>query len=114
MVGQSSRLDLHRVRVDPVIQVGGDCDPVAVDVLATPGLYPPLVTSGLGFFLGGEAANPPGLADSSCGVFDANHVRPGVTAFHDAIPEPGSVLVRLVPVRFGHQAAVLSASSLEM
>lgn len=45
--------------VDPVIQVRGDGDPVAVDVLAPAGLGPGLVAGGLGLFLGGVSADPP-------------------------------------------------------
>src|SRR5215471_9996344 len=96
--------------VDPVIQVRRDGDPVAVDVLAMPGLDPALVAGGLGFFLGGEAADPLGLADARLRVLDADHVGPGTAALHDAVAEPWGVLAG----GCGHQAAVLSASSLEM
>ena len=110
VVGQGPWLDLHRMSVDPVVQIPCHGDPVAVDVFTVPGLHPGFVPSGLGVLLGGEAAEPPGLADARLRVLDADHVRPGGAAFHDAIAEPGRVLAG----GGGHQAAVLSASSLEM
>ena len=59
-----------------------------------------------------SVAKPPthrGLLIAGLGVLDADHVRPGGAALHDAIAEPGRVLAG----GCGHQAAVLSASSLE-
>ena len=56
VVEQGARLGLHRMAVDPVIQVRRNGDPVAVDVLAMPGLDPALVAGGLGF---SSVAKPP-------------------------------------------------------
>jgi hypothetical protein len=109
--------------VDPVSEICGHSDPVVVDVLAPVGLDPVLVAGGLGGFLGGEAADPPGLADSCLRVLDADYIGSGVPPLHDAVAEPGGVLAWSLPAAglvggcggrgFGHYAAVLSARSLE-
>ena len=57
VVQQGPRLDLHRVAVEPPIEVRGDGDPVAVDVLPAAGLHACLVAGGFGFFLGGDASH---------------------------------------------------------
>ena len=92
VVGQGPRLDLHRVSVEPVVQVRRHGDPVPVDVLAVPRLDPSLVPGGLGVFFGREAADPSRLADPCLGISDADHVGPGGAAFHHAIAEPRCVL----------------------
>jgi hypothetical protein len=124
VVQQGPRLDLHRVAVDPLIEVFGDRDLVAADVLPTAGLHACLVAGGLGFVLGGESADPPRPAGPSLGVLDPDHVRPCTPALHDAIAELGDILAAALSAVWrpggvgtnsgGHHAAVPSVRSLEM
>jgi hypothetical protein len=64
VVVEGPGFDLHCVAVEPVIEVCGDRDGVAVNVFAAPGFDAGLVAGGLSFFLCGEAAHPSGLADA--------------------------------------------------
>src|SRR5215468_9424934 len=48
VVQEGPRLDLHRMAVDPVIEVCGDSDLVAADVLSAASLHSCLVAGGLG------------------------------------------------------------------
>jgi hypothetical protein len=92
VIQQGPRLDLHRVTVDPVIEVRGDRDLVAADVLPTAALHACLVAGGLGFVLGGKSAGPPRPAGPSLGVLDPYNVRPCTPALHDAIAQFGDIL----------------------
>jgi hypothetical protein len=124
VVQQGPRLDLHRVAVDPLIEVCGDRDLVAVDVRATASLHACLVAGRLGVFLGGESGDPPRPAHASLGVLDPDHIGPCAPAFHDAVaelpcttaaaPTAGWLVGGVGRDGGSHHAAVPSARSLEM
>src|SRR5215813_3795545 len=124
VVLQCLGLNLDRVDLDPVIEVGAHGDRAAVDVPAMVRFHAGLVPGSLCRLLGGESAYPSGLADAGLWVLDPNHVRPGLSTLHNAIAEPGGVLARSLGAgglirgcggdEVRHYAAVLSARSLEM
>jgi hypothetical protein len=62
--------------VDPLGEVSGDRDAVAVDVLAAPCLNPCLVSGGLRIVLGGKSADPARFADARLGILDADDIAP--------------------------------------
>ena len=109
VVGEGLGLDLDGVGVEPLVQVLGDGDGVAVDVLTAPCLDPCLVAGLFGGVFCGEAADPLGFGDTGFGVGDADDVGPGATALHDPVTQLGPVALGLARrVRGGgvaHQAA---------
>jgi hypothetical protein len=110
-------LDLDSVGFDPLIQVAADGHRAPVYVLARAGSDPRLITCGFGILLGREAADPPGPALASSGIFDPDNVRPGFAAFHDPVADlrcschPTARLLALAGRDLRHQAAASAFSA---